>query len=197
MIFIYLYHLFSIISNFQGIRKRIIIAPDYSLNDERYNSIPTQDDQKQTDNEYNELDLIDEQFESYVRPSVEQSQWISNRKYERNEVNRLGDIIDFYDHKPELTEFEKRVYKRMTRQDQSVQTDKEPEIIQKLDKNRYRLPKIRLPAPLAMERVEEFLANNHWRLLDLFRTLDRNKSWNVVKGDFMRLIEQVKIYISK
>jgi hypothetical protein len=85
----------------------------------------------------------------------------------------------------------------MTRQDQSVQTDKEPEIIPRLDKNRNRIPKIRLPQPLAMQRVEEFLANNHWRLVDLFRALDRNKSWNVVKGDFMRLIEQVNIYIFK
>ena len=56
---------------------------------------------------------------------------------------------------------------------------------------------IRLPPPLAMERVEEFLAKNHWRLVDLFRTLDKDKSWKVVKEDFMRLIEKVKIYIYK
>jgi hypothetical protein len=193
ILYFYLFEIvcFSSISNFQGIRKRITIAPDYSPNDER---LTIEDDVKQNDNEYNELDLIDEQFESYVRPSIGQSEWISNQKYVRNEINRLGDLIDFYDHKPKLNEFEKRVYKRMTRQDRSVQTDKEPEKVPKTKKNRNRIPIIRLPPPLAMERVEEFLAENHWRLMDLFRALDRNKSWNVVKEDFMRLVEQVKIY---
>jgi hypothetical protein len=43
-----------------------------------------------------------------------------------------------------------------------------------------------------MEHVEKFLAKNHWRLVDLFRTLDKDKSWAVVKEDFMRLIKKVK-----
>ncbi len=85
----------------------------------------------------------------------------------------------------------------MTRQDQSVQTDQEPEKVTRWDKNRHRLPKIRLPPPLAMERIEEFLVENHWRLLDLFRALDRSKSWSVVKEDFMHLAAKVKIFTSK
>jgi ribosomal protein S10 len=102
-------------------------------------------------------------------------------------------LVDFYDHKPKLNEFEKRVYKRLTRKDQSIQTDKEPETVTRWDKNR-KIPIIRLPPPLAMERVEEFLTENHLRLLDLYRRLDRNKSWGVVKEDFMRLAEEVKIF---
>jgi hypothetical protein len=155
--------------------------------------VHVQEDREAIDNEYNELDLTGEQFEAYVQPSVEQSKWISDRKYVTNEINRLGDLIDFYDHKPKLNEVEKRVYKRLTRMDRAVQTDKEPETVARWDKNRDRVPIIRLPPPLAMERVEEFLTENHWRLLDLFRTLDQNKSWRVVKEDFMRLAEKVKI----
>ena len=85
----------------------------------------------------------------------------------------------------------------MTRKDQSSQTDKEPETIPKWDINRDKIPIIRLPPPLAMERVEEFLTENRLRLLDLFRRLDRNKSWRVVKEDFMRLAEEVKIFLHK
>jgi hypothetical protein len=48
-----------------------------------------------------------------------------------------------------------------------------------------------------MERVEEFLAENHWRLLDLFRQLDKNKSCRPVKEDFMRLAEKVNFFISR
>ena len=79
----------------------------------------------------------------------------------------------------------------MSRRDRSVQTDQEPERVLKKNGSRNRIPVIRLPPPLAMERVEEFLAENHWRLLDLFRTLDRSKSWGLVKEDFMRMIEKV------
>lgn len=86
---------------------------------------------------------------------------------------------------------EKRVYKRLSRRDQSMQTDPEPEKPSMKIGYGKRLPVIRLPPPLAMERVEEFLAENHWRLLDLFRTLDRNKSWGLVKEDFKRMIEKV------
>ncbi|CAF0950238.1 unnamed protein product [Rotaria sp. Silwood1] len=182
--------------NFQGLRKRIIIAPDYSSNDERLKTITSEDENKQIDNEYNELDLIGEQFEAYVRPSIERSQWISDRKHERNEIDRLGDIIHFYEHKPNLTEFEKRVYKRLTRQDRSVQTDQEPEKNLNTKQNRNRVPVIRLPTPLAMERVENFLIDNHWRLVDLFRTLDRDKSWTVVKEDFMHLAEKEQLNIT-
>ena len=178
--------LFSI-SNFQGLRKRVLIVPEYSSNDERF-ALP--DEEKPIDNEYDNLDLTGEQFESYVRPTISQSDWIAHREHVRNEVNRLGDMIDFYDHKPKLNELEKRIYKRMTRRDRSIQTDPEPETISP-SKLRTRIPAIRLPPPLAMERVEEFLTENHWRLLDLFRTLDQTKSWKVVKEDFMRLVEKV------
>ena len=72
-----------------------------------------------------------------------------------------------------------------------MQTDPEPEKSSTKIGSRNRIPVIRLPPPLAMERVEEFLAENHWRLLDLFRTLDQKKSWGLVKEDFMRMIEKV------
>ncbi|CAF3605878.1 unnamed protein product [Rotaria socialis] len=182
--------------NFQGLRKRVIIAPEYCENDERLRMKNSQDEQKPDYNEYNDLDSIGEQFESYVRPAVTQKQWIADREHERREVDRLGDIVYFYEHKPKLTEFEKGVYKRLTRRDRSMQTDEEPESDSKMHGNRHRIPIIRLPTPLAMESVEGFLYDNHWRLVDLFRTLDRDKSWAVVKEDFMRLVEKEQLNIT-
>ena len=168
------------------------IAPDYSRDDERLKSTVTAGEEVRPGDEYAALDSISEQFDAYVRPSIEQTRWIEERKSERQEINRLGDLVDFYQHKPVLTEFERRVYKRMTRQDRAMQTDAEPEKLFKLTKKeREIVPKIRLPQPLAMERVEEFLASNRWRLIDLFRTLDRVKSWNLAKDDFMRFINKV------
>jgi len=180
-------------SNFQGLRKRVLIAPDYVSNDSRFESI---DKSPTVENEYEQLEHVDEEFEAYVRPSVDQTDWISQRQHIRNEVNRLGDIIDFYDHKPNLNEFEKRMYKRLTRQDRSVQTEEIDEKSSKISKlqriQQQRIPIIHLPPPLAMEHIEKFLADNHWRLVDLFRQLDKNKSWNIVKDDFRRLAEKVR-----
>ena len=178
-------------SNFQGVRKRITIASDYSSDDPRLKPNRTAPDhvRKATD-EYEELDSMADQFESYVRPALSQSQWISQRSHERSEINRLGDLVDFYAHKPHLTELEQRVYKRLTRVNQAVQTDDDQSNVAKTKKARRPTATSR-PLPQAMEHVEKFLADSHWRLVDLFRTLDRNKSWNVVKDDFMRVIERV------
>lgn len=186
---------FSSSSNFQGVRRRVHIAPGYSRDDERLRTTVNDDDKEDIHcrDEYAELDSISEQFDAYVRPSVGQSRWIEERKSQRHEINRLGDLMDFYQHKPVLTEFEKRVYKRLTRQDRAMQTDDEPETFGKTKKARAAVPKLRLPQPLAMERVEAFLAINRWRLIDLFRTLDRVKSWNIAKEDFMRFISKVTV----
>lgn len=175
-------------SDFQGLRKRVLIAPDYSPNDSRF---APSEEQTSIENEYEQLAHAGEQFEAFVRPPVDQRDWISERQHLRNEINRLGDVIDFYDHKPKLNELEKRIYKRLTRQDRAMQTDEIIEPPSRTRKQYQRIPVIRLPPPLAMERVEEFLAENHWRLVDLFRRLDKNKSWNLVKEDFMRLVEKV------
>lgn len=183
---------FYSISNFQGIRKRVIIVPDYSNDDERLKIKTNEDESKQYSNEYNELDKIEQQFESYVRPTIGRKQWIENRIHERKELDRLGDIVYFYEHKPYLTEFEKRIYKRLTRKDQCSQTDTDLQSETPSNQRRTRIPVIRLPTPLAMQKVEEFLYNNHWRLLDLFRALDQEKNWALVKEDFMRLAKQVE-----
>lgn len=37
-----------------------------------------------------------------------------------------------------------------------------------------------------MERIEAFLNENRWRLVDLFADLDKNKDWRVKKDDFVR-----------
>lgn len=181
---------FYSISNFQGIRKRVLIVPDYSLNDERLKIKSSNEDEKPIENEYNQLDLTGEQFEAFVRPKVEKSQWIIDRKHERDELDRLGDLVTFFERKPKLSEFEKRVYRRLTCKDKSIQTD--VEIEKNLRSNIGHVPVIHLPAPLAMRNVEDFLVRNHWRLLDLFRALDRDKTWTVVKEDFKHLMEKVE-----
>lgn len=57
-------------------------------------------------------------------------------------------------------------------------------------------PAIRFPLPSALERIEEFLQENRWRLVDLFATLDKNKDWCVKKIDFARECKKKFLVIS-
>ena len=41
-------------------------------------------------------------------------------------------------------------------------------------------PQIKYPTPIAMEKIEKYLEENKWRLLDLFKDLDKNKDWKVI-----------------
>ncbi len=36
-------------------------------------------------------------------------------------------------------------------------------------------PKVKYPLPSALEKIESFLLENRWRLVDLFKSLDKNK----------------------
>lgn len=39
-----------------------------------------------------------------------------------------------------------------------------------------------------MEKIEEFLEQNKWRLIDLFKELDKDKDWLILKSDLTRQV---------
>lgn len=166
----------------------MLIAEGYSTNDPRLATRPS----KIVD-EYEQLDSVAEEFDRFVQPNVSQADWIAERKSDRQEIERLGDLLTFYDHKPQLNEFEQRAYKRLLRQDRAMQTDRHEQTpVQSARRSNLPIPKIRLPVPSAMEKVEEFLATNQWRLIDLFKSMDKEKSWRIAKDDFLRFIQKVE-----
>ena len=57
-------------------------------------------------------------------------------------------------------------------------------------------PKIQYPTPGAMEHIEKFLAENRWRLVDLFKDLDKNKDWRVKRDDLIRECHKGRLDIS-
>ena len=49
-----------------------------------------------------------------------------------------------------------------------------------------------------MEKIEDFLEKNKWRLIDLFKELDKDKDWLILKSDLSRQClkgELIKIYL--
>jgi hypothetical protein len=47
-----------------------------------------------------------------------------------------------------------------------------------------------------MEKIEKYLDENKWRLLDLFKDLDKNKDWKVYKADFVRECKKGRLDIN-
>ncbi|CAF0895723.1 unnamed protein product [Brachionus calyciflorus] len=107
-----------------------------------------------------------------------------NRKNLRNGLNQLDLNPEYLKKKKNLTEVERRVLNKMIQVDKEIQTDPIKEKTSRGKKSPK--PVIIHPTPLAMKNIEEFLAVNKWRLIDLFKDLDKNKEWHVKKEDFIR-----------
>lgn len=46
-----------------------------------------------------------------------------------------------------------------------------------------------------MKKIEDFLEANRWRLIDLFKDLDKNKDWSINRNDFLRECKKGKLEI--
>ena len=47
-----------------------------------------------------------------------------------------------------------------------------------------------------MEKIEALLGESKWRLLDLFKDMDKNKDWKVLKSDFLRECQKGRLNAS-
>ncbi len=51
---------------------------------------------------------------------------------------------------------------------------------------KIKAPKLVVPIPVAIRRIETLLNEDRWRLVDFFKDLDKNKDWKLCKNDFVR-----------
>jgi hypothetical protein len=135
---------------------------------------------------------------------------MKNRKKLRDNLTKLELNEDYLKRKRNLTELEKKLLYKMLFVDKEIQTD--PMVFinhyliywfnwqsdeQEPARNENRVkPKIVYPTPLAMEKIERFLNRNKWRLIDLFKDLDKNKDWSLLKSDFKREYNKGRISIN-
>ena len=52
-------------------------------------------------------------------------------------------------------------------------------------------PTIKRPSPLAIHILEQFLAENKLRVLDLFSSTDKDKDWQVTREEFRQAVRRV------
>jgi hypothetical protein len=109
-------------------------------------------------------------------------------------LNKLDLDFEYLKRKKNLSEVERRVLNKLTFFDKETQTDPEKENRRNRPKS-TNTPQVKYPTPMAMEQIELFLAENKWRLVDLFKELDKNKDWFVLKKDFIRECKNGKLDI--
>lgn len=50
---------------------------------------------------------------------------------------------------------------------------------------------------MAMEKIEQAIEEKKWRLLDLFKDLDKNKDWKLHREDFLREYAKGNLEVSE
>jgi hypothetical protein len=48
-----------------------------------------------------------------------------------------------------------------------------------------------------LEKIEDYLRENRWRLVDLFASLDKNKDWRVKTSDFILECKQQRLILTE
>lgn len=126
-------------------------------------------------------------------PKLSYEERMKDRRMLRKNLNKLDLDYEYLKRKKDLSEIERRVLNRLMYCEKAIQTDP---VVEKRVINKTPPPKIEYPTPGAMERIEKFLQENKWRLVDLFKDLDKNKDWRVKSDDLKRECRKGRLDIS-
>lgn len=177
-------------------RRRIIIAPNMERVRHQYSNYETyykppqktyycSQSNKELDEDHPEPKGNENTEESREDKIASYEEWLINRKKLINDLKNMSLNVEYLKRKKDLTETEKRVLKKLMSTDKETQTDpdkrKRTTRIKSSDK-----PKIVCPTPMVIERIEAVKVEKKWRLVDIFKDLDKNKDWRLHKEDFMR-----------
>ncbi|KAK2148452.1 hypothetical protein LSH36_497g02056 [Paralvinella palmiformis] len=124
--------------------------------------------------------------------------WINERKKFRNQIDLMRLSEEWLRRKPDKTGQEQRVLARMIekkliRPPSPVVVREEPPLLPVLPTHS---PIVARPSPVAIKIIERFLHEKKLRLIDLFKSFDKNKTWLVSGNDFKKAIKKAGIPIS-
>ncbi|XP_073431058.1 EF-hand calcium-binding domain-containing protein 12 [Dendrobates tinctorius] len=138
---------------------------------------------------------------SPARRSV--SDWILERKNLRTQVDNMGDVEKWLQGKPELTDLEKRIWKKMVeRQEESrasredtEDVDEEVRVLKSAQRNRI-TPSIQQPSPEALAIMDYYLHRRRLRLVDLYNQTNKSKKKEISSHDLKSVRKEAMIPIS-
>jgi hypothetical protein len=134
-------------------------------------------------NESLDMESIDDEQENEINSQNSYRSKLNERKQLRDGLNQLDLNLAYLERKKSLTEIEKKILRQMKYVDKEMQTDpiRTNKNISINGKHKSITPKIKYPTPSALTKIEQFLDQNKWRLIDLFKDLDKNKDWKIYK----------------
>lgn len=123
--------------------------------------------------------------------------WFAGRIKFRQDLESMGLQEDWLASKPDRTPLEQRVLTKMIKDRTPIAPSPPPIVdvpLQAIMADES--PTIKRPSPLAIHILEQFLAENKLRVLDLFSSTDKDKDWQVTREEFRQAVRQAKIPIS-
>ncbi|KAL5015165.1 hypothetical protein ScPMuIL_009435 [Solemya velum] len=123
--------------------------------------------------------------------------WMRERKQFRDNLENMGLNKEWLQSKPNKTEMEKRVLKKLVRVKMMREQTPEIEINEEEEEEPILVPKVKVPAPDGIKIIERHLRRYHLRLLDLFKQSDKNKDWGISREEFRNIIRLNKIPMSE
>ncbi|XP_074644516.1 EF-hand calcium-binding domain-containing protein 12-like [Tubulanus polymorphus] len=126
---------------------------------------------------------------------IEYDDWLRQRKKMRHELSKMGMSEGYLARKPNLTPIESRLLERM-RNARAVKRVKSAKTLvqvnitltqEEIDERRRRR------CTKALQIIEKHIKLKRMRLLDLFKSIDKDKSWTVTRDEFKLAIDRAGI----
>ncbi|KAM3915717.1 EF-hand calcium-binding domain-containing protein 12 [Leptodactylus fuscus] len=131
------------------------------------------------------------------------SEWISQRKKLRSQLDNMGDVEKWLQGKPELTNLEKRVQKKMAERQaesrmsrENTQDMDEGRKVSKSARHRVITPSIQQPSHEALAILDNYLHQRRLRLVDIYNQTNKRKKKEISSKDLKSVRKETNIPIS-
>ncbi|XP_075688545.1 EF-hand calcium-binding domain-containing protein 12 isoform X2 [Rhinoderma darwinii] len=131
------------------------------------------------------------------------SDWISERKNLRTQLDNMGDVETWLQGKPELTALERRVRNKMVERQagskmswKNAQEMDEERSMSKSAQRRVTTPSIQQPNPEALAIMDYYLHQRRLRLVDLYNQTNKSKKREISSQDLKSVRKEAEIPIS-
>lgn len=120
--------------------------------------------------------------------------WIEERQKFRTDLEGMGLNEGWLKRKPNKTNLEKRVLRRMIQENLPPGEEPPPVSITPASSEAPSIPSVKVPSPLGIRILEKHLRLNKMRLIDLFTSTDKNKNWKLSRDEFRNAIRLVSFH---
>ncbi|KAM8930823.1 EF-hand calcium-binding domain-containing protein 12 [Pelodytes ibericus] len=131
-----------------------------------------------------------------IDPTPSCTDWISERKKLRSQLDSMGDVEKWLLGKPSLTETEVRVQDRISEERSKSQKSHATSQVTVSRNQCVNTPRIQQPSPEALAILDRYLHQRRMRLVDLYNQTDKNKMKTIYSKDLKAVRKEAQLPLS-